>query len=83
MMPSNWQHYDPCDRKGEDRHGEKEREQADPALVEFSRSAGEEKDRGEQHCVRQVLAGQIPGVSRVFDSLRGFRGCIGGFAGPS
>src|SRR3954462_1473676 len=77
------QHHDPCDRKGEDRGGEKECEQADPALVEFSRSAGEEKDGGEQDCVRQVLAGQTAGVTRVFDSLGGFRGSIGCFASPS
>jgi hypothetical protein len=50
-----------CARDGESkgRHCEAEREEPHAALLEFSPGAGENEDRGKQHSVREILAGNI------------------------
>ena len=58
-ITSSQKHHCARDSESKGRHSEADREDPHAALLEFSRGAGEKKDRGKQHSVREILAGSI------------------------
>ena len=68
----------PQDRKQEHGNSEDERDYTHPPLFELCRRIGEEKYRGEQNSIRQVLTGNTPGTPGVptcFEE-KGGRWCV-------
>src|ERR1700757_1771543 len=76
-------HQRPYDRKHEDGNSEDERDYTHPALLELCRRVGEEKHRGEQNSIREVLTGNTPGTAGLLLAVSSFCGSVGSFSRPS
>src|SRR6059058_5121916 len=61
-------HQRPDNRKREHSHSKSECDDTHPALLKLSRRTGEEKYRGKQNSVSEVLPGNTAGVTRILQA---------------
>src|SRR5712671_596664 len=79
---STRKHCCPQERKHEHGNSKDERDYTDPPLLELCRRVGEEKHRGEQNSIREILTGNTPRTAGLLLAVGSFCRRVSRFAAP-